>query len=106
MKLYTLGDGSPQLDFRAHEWADFDALVQRLRDEFGFACQSDPRNPEHCWLQFEGMRLDAGPIGNGYRIRPLDTPAGDLLRVVVGVVLKEVDDRTRQALRDAARSMV
>jgi hypothetical protein len=104
LKLYTLDDGSPQLDFRDYEWADFDALVLRLRAEFGFSCRTDPRNREHCWLTRDGMQLEAGPVGTGYRVQPLDQGACDLLRVVVGVVLKEAEDRTRHALRQAASS--
>jgi hypothetical protein len=104
MKLYTLDDGTPQLDFRAYEWADFDALVQRLGSEFGFRCHTDARQREYCCLELDGMRLEAGPISNGFRIRPLDPAARDLLRVVVGAVLKEAEDRKRHALRQAARS--
>lgn len=106
MKLHTLDDGSPLLEFRAHELGDFTALVERLRRDFGFGCQGDPQYAGRCCLELDGMHLEAGPSASGYSIRPLDLASGDLLRVVVGAVLKEADDRTRQSLRQAARAMV
>lgn len=105
MKLHNLHDGTPLLCFGTREWADFDMLLQRLVQEFGCRRRDDPHSTDHCWLEREGMRLEAGPDPRGgWRIRALDRRAEDLLRVVVGAVLKEVEDQIAEQLREAARA--
>lgn len=104
MKLRTLHDGCPVVDFPTDQWADYDTLVTRLVEDFGCTKQSDPTTKGHCWLVRDGMRLEAaGDHDLGYQVKATDARAGDFLRVVVGAVLKEGEDRTREAIRRATR---
>ena len=104
MKLRTLRDGRPVLDFPSDQWADYDTLLNRLVEEFGCTRQADPRSYGHCWLVRDGMRLEAeGDQRMGYRLCPTDARSGDFLRVVVGAVLKEGEDRTREEISRATR---
>lgn len=104
MKLRTLHDGRPVVDFPTDQWADYDTLLTRLVEDFGCVRQSDPLSKDHCWLVRDGMRLEAAGDGSlGYQLKATDARAGEFLRVVVGAVLKEGEDRTREAIRRATR---
>lgn len=104
MKLRNLNDGSPVVDFPSDQWADYDTLLHRLVDDFGCTRYTDPLSAQHCWLVRDGMRLEAG--GNresGWRLYASEPRAQDFLRVVIGTVLKESEDRQRDAIRAATR---